>query len=620
VFETELARIAGQIQAALDEMGVREYGEIKWVPIPFDGQWGVSTAVGYPAAAAEAREIGHKTDVRERARQISAVIAQKLGVPPGFARVEADKGYLNLYFDTASYARQVVEIILVEGPDFGRGQPKGERLMVEFAQPNTHHSFHIGHLRNAVLGEALARIVEFAGFDTIRASYPGDIGLGVIKCIWAYQKFYQGQEPEGVKERGRWVATVYTRAHELTTERQGETPEERARREQYEAEVRALYQRWDAGDPEVRALWLRTRQWSLDELAEILKTLGVKIDVFFYESQADQLGKAIVEELIQLGVAEDERASGGPVLIKIDEKLGLKKEKYRTAVILRSDGTGLYSTRDLALAKIKFETYHVDRSVYVVDVRQSLYFEQVFKILELWGFPQAAKCNHLAYGYVTLPEGAMSSRKGNVIFFQDVYEEAVRRVTAIIEEKNPDLAGEARDRVALQVGLGALVYAMLAVDNVRHIVFDWDAALNFEGQAAPYIQYAHVRANSILARVEDFPSLLASRPGSDSADGSLPPSPAKSRAFSWEAAEINLIDLLSRFPSEVQRAAEDYKPLYMANYAYDLAKAFNDFYHQVPVLKADQSARAGRIRLVAAARQVLANALGLLGIEAPLAM
>ena len=168
-----------------------------------------------------------------------------------------------------------------------------------------------------------------------------------------------------------------------------------------------MYRKWDMGDKYVRDLWLKTREWSLEELRDILAMLDVKIDVWFYESDVDEPSKAIVDELIQKGIAEDERPQGGPVIIKIDEKLGLAKEKYRTAVILRSDGTTLYLTKDLALARIKFEQYHVDRSVYMVDFRQNLHFQQAFKILELWGFPQAAKCFHLAYGYITLPEGSM---------------------------------------------------------------------------------------------------------------------------------------------------------------------------------------------------------------------
>ncbi|MCK5316859.1 MAG: arginine--tRNA ligase, partial [Anaerolineales bacterium] len=309
----------------------------------------------------------------------------------------------------------------------------------------------------------------------------------------------------------------------------------------------------------------------------------------------------IAEELIQLGIAEDERPEG-PVIVKIDEKLHLKKEKYRTAVILRSDGTTLYSTKDLALAKDKFENYQVDRSVYVVDVRQSLHFQQVFKILELWGFPQAEKCFHLAYGFVTLPEGVMSARKGNVILFMDVLAEAERRVRAIIEEKNPHLTGEQRETVVRQIGLGALIYGMLSVDNKKDIVFNLDEALSFDGQSAPYIQNAYVRANSILRKVKGLP---------------------ESTSFDYEldSTEIELIDVISRFPTVLQKAAEDYKPLLIAAYAFELAKAFHHFYHAVRVLQADVEQEINaRLRITAAAKETIAIALKLLGIKAPEAM
>jgi arginyl-tRNA synthetase len=558
----------------------------------------MGTNACFQAAAAEARS-GRKVNVPARAAELAQRVAERVGVPPGFSRVVADKAYVNVYFDTPSYARRVVDTAINEGVGFGKGQPKSERVMVEYAQPNTHHSFHIGHARNALLGESLARLVEFAGFPTIRASYPGDIGLGVITVMWAYDKFYKGQQPQGIHERGQWLLKIYAEATAMLEKKDGETPEEAARREAYEAERREMYRKWDVGDPTVRELWRVTRQWSLDELNDILSTLGVKIEVFFFESEVDEPSKVIVQELIGRGIAIDERPIGGPVIVKIDEKLGLKKEKYRTAVILRSDGTSLYLTKDLALAKEKFEKYHVDRSVYVVDVRQSLHFQQAFKILELWGFPQAAKCHHLAYGFVTLPEGAMSSRKGTVVLFKDVADEAYRRVQAVIAEKNPNLTPEQRDDVSRKVGLGALAYALLSVDNSRDIVFEWDAALSFDGRTAPYIQNAHVRANSILRKAGRFPETA-------------------SFDYALDTAEIELIDLISRFPDVVQQAAVEYKPLHMAMYTYDLAKTFHSFYHVADVIQAEtEQIRDARLRLVAAARQTLANALRLLAIEAP---
>ncbi len=598
MFDRELTEIANRITAILTDLGVPDAGEVRWQPTPFAGQWGMGTNICFQAAAAEAKS-GRKGNVAARAQELAQIVAEQLGTPPGFARLAAEKAYLNVYFDTATYAARVVGEAIVGGPDFGRGAPKGERLMVEYAQPNTHHSFHIGHARNAILGEVLARLVEFAGFETIRASYPGDMGLTVITCVWAYDKVFKGQEPAGVHERGRWIAKVYHEAHKLVTPAENETPEAKAQREAYDAERREWNRRWDAGDPEVRELWRTTRQWSLDELDDILRLLDVKMDVFFYESEVDEPSKAIVDELIAKGVADDERPRGGAVIVRIDEKLGLKKEKYRTNVILRSDGTTLYLTKDLALAKVKFEKYHVDRSIYVVDTRQSLHLQQAFKILELWGFPQAAKCYHLAYGTVSLPEGAMSSRKGNVVYFMDVLEEADRRVLKIIAEKNPDLPEAERPAVARQIGLGAIVYTMIAVDTTKDIVFDWEAALSFEGKSAPYLQNAHVRANSILKKAGAIPA-------------------EASFDYALTAHEIELIDLMARFPAVVQQAALDYKPLHMANYAYEFARTFHSFYHVVPVLQAEtESIRNARLRLVAAARQTLANALRLLDIPAP---
>jgi arginyl-tRNA synthetase len=223
--------------------------------------------------------------------------------------------------------------------------------MVEYAQPNTHHSFHIGHVRTALLGESLARIMEFDGFETIRASYPGDEGLSVATVLWIYEKFYKGQEPEGIHQRGQWMQKIYAEATAMLEPKPNETPEEKAKREAYDAERRDMYRRLDAGDPYLYELWHRTRDWSLEELRDILKMLDIEIDVWFYESEADEPSKVIVEELIQRGIAEDERSRGGPVIVKIDEKLGSKKEKYRTAVLLRHDGTSLYLAKDLALAK-----------------------------------------------------------------------------------------------------------------------------------------------------------------------------------------------------------------------------------------------------------------------------
>lgn len=617
MFEKEQGLIEEKIKAYCDANGIA-LAPLKWTAIPFAGEWGIATSF-FQTAADEARSSARpavqlrdeqrqneqRKPVPARAQEMAEQVKGQIGSVEGVSRVDAVKGYLNVYYKTSEYAHRVVDEVLASRADFGRGAAKGERVMVEYAQPNTLHSFHIGHARNTVLGETLARLTEFAGFETIRASYPGDLGLGVITVMWMYEKFYKGQEPQGVHERGQWLLKLYVEANVLLEKKENETPEETTQREAYEAERREMYRAYDAGDEYVRELWRVTREWALEELRDVLRILDVKMDVWFYESEVDEPSKAIVEELIQKGIADDERPQGGAVIVKIDEKLGLTKEKYRTNVILRRDGTTLYLTKDLALAKVKFETYHVDRSIYVVDVRQSLHLQQAFAILKLWGFPQADKCYHLGYGFVSLPEGAMSSRRGRVVLFKEVYDEAIKRVLAVESERSGNIPEGERVKIAEQIGLGALVYSMLAVDNNKDIVFDINEALSFDGRTGPYIQNAHVRANSILrkSQVEGQKS------------GDLGP-----LTFDYELTkhEIELIEQISQFPAKVQQAANEYRPLVMAQYAYDLANAFHSFYHAVSVLQAEnENMKTARLKLVAAAKQTIANALRLLDIQAP---
>ena len=604
MFEKEQQLIEAKIKEFCSANDI-PLAELKWQPIPFSGEWGFATSF-FQTAANEARAGKGGKPVPQRAQEMAEQVKDILqlaaqdGSVNGISRVDAVKGYLNLYFSTATYASRVVDEVLASGLDFGRGAKKNERVMVEYAQPNILHSFHIGHARNTILGEVLARLVEFAGFETIRASYPGDIGLGVISIVWAYEKFYKGQEPEGIHERGQWLLKIYVEATAKLEKKENETPEQTNQREAYDAERRDMYRKWDAGDPYVRELWSILRAWSLDELRDVLRMLDSKIDVWFYESEVDEPSKAIVDELLAKDIATDERPNGGAVIIKIDEKLGLTKEKYRTNVILRSDGTTLYLTKDLALAKVKFEQYNVDRSIYVVDARQSMHMQQAFAILKLWGFPQAEKCYHLGYGVVNLPEGAMSARRGRVVLFKDVADEAVKRVLAVESEKSGDIPAIEREKIAYQIGMGALTYSMLSVDNNKDIVFDVNEALSFDGRTGPYIQNAYVRANSILKKAGTFK--------------------VQRSAFDYDLTkhEIELIEQISRFPQAVEQAANEYRPLVMAAYAYDLANTFHSFYHAVNVIQTeDEKIRNARLQLVKAAKQTIKNALRLLDIQAP---
>ena len=582
--------LESKIKSICDANGIT-LAPLKWMSIPFAGEWGMSTSF-FQTAADEARTKGAGKPVPQRAQEMAEQVRGQMGSVEGVSHIEAVKGYINIYFETSAYARRVVDNVLASGADFGRGAAKGQRLMVEFSQPNTHKAFHVGHLRSAILGDSLARIVDFAGYDTVRSNYPGDMGLHVIRWLWAYLKFHNGEEPE--TDITHWMGEVYSDA----TKKLEENPE-------LEAEVRALYVRWDKRDPEVVALWEKTRQWSLNGFDQMYDSLDIKFHKYYFNSEEEQPGKEIVADLVKRGIAIDERPEGA-VIVKLDDLLGNKNEKYRVLVVLRSDGTALYATEDLSLVLHKFRDYpDLVRSIYVVDVRQSLHFTQVFKTLELAGYEQAKKCVHVSYELVTLPGNVvMSSREGTVVLLENLIREAIERAKEEAKKKNPNLSEEQLDAVAKAVGLGALKYPMLARDNTKIVTFDWQAALDFNGQAAPYIQYAHVRCNSILRKAKAEVQ-ISSELELATFDYDLDPS------------EIELIESISRFPVEVQRAAEEYKPLIIASHGYELARAFASFYDKCPVIQAEPNVRAARLALVMAAKQAMANALNLLGIQAP---
>jgi len=582
MFEKEKSITEEKIRAYLKSEGIHD-AVLEFRQIPFSGEWGIAVPL-FPVAAIEARS-GKKVNVPERAQELAEGIKASLhDVPLGFSHIEAVKGYLNLYFSTAEFAQRVVDTVLDEKETYGRQADRGKTVMVEYSQPNTHKSFHVGHLRNVILGGSVCRILEFDGYNVIRANYLGDIGLHVVKWMWNYLKNHTGEQPG--ENKTHWMNDIYAEADRLFQDPKNE------------AEVRKLFSRWTERDPEIVALWKETRQWSLEGFKQIYDQLGETFDRLYFESDVEESGTVFVEDLISKGIAQDGRPDE-PVFIDLDDILGTKDE-YRVLVVLRSDGSSLYATKDLALAVQKFEEYDLGQSIYVVDVRQSLYLKQIFKTLDILGYVWADKLYHLAYELVNLPGNVtMASREGTVVLFDDLIREATSRAWVIVDEKNPELSEAAKENISEAVALGALKYTMLSRDNTKVVTFDWDAALDFNGQAAPYIQYAHVRAGSILRKAgEDLPG-----PVHFSDD--------------LKRAEVDLIELMTRLPGEVRRASEELRPLVIANLAFDLAKAFNDFYNTCQVLNAPPEVRAYRLRLVAAAQQVIASSLALLGIKAP---
>jgi arginyl-tRNA synthetase len=724
--------LQAEIVQALD-MAVRELGyptdglDLNLRAIPLQGEWGFGSAIAF-----QLRKVGAQGSPAE----IAARVAEAVPHLPQIGRVEAVNGYVNFYVDKDWYANRVIGQVLTQQDKYGSWPARGERVMVEYANLNTHKSMHVGHLRNVVLGQAIYNILGSAGFDTVGATYIGDIGLHVMRTLWCYRKFYNGQEPS--TDQGVWLERVYV---EATARQEYRTDvvqqiEEAAKADpavaahltdvlqaisdmnpddsaialgiaqnlltkdgpdwktaladkdyivlnlwdalgqllvgqastldatnsdegsikgasalwddlraeynrldahrdwwdqvpEWNAEIKQMFADWDAHDPELVALWEKTRSWSIDFLQRVFADLGVTFDAWFFESQVEEPGKKVVDELIARGIAEDHRAAGETVIVRVDDKLradpelskkyekelwkinkdGTRtpKDAWRVLVVLRSDGTSLYATKDLELARRKFNDWHVDRSIYVIDSRQSLYFQQVFRVLELWGFRQADKAFQLAYEMVNTPEGAISSRKGGAPQYEDLEREARARARAIVDakegEQSRNLNEAQKDDIARAVAYGALKMGMLDKDNNKVITFVWEQALNPESQSATYVQYSHARATRVL---EKAPADLLPKPGEhyDFRNPSL--------------QEINLLEQIAKLPEEVARAAEMYKPVVIATYCFELADAFNNFYHHCRILNAESEEQVrARLALTAAAKYTLANALGLLGITAP---
>ncbi len=587
MFEEENQTLNQRVLAFCNAHGL-PVEKLMWRKIPFSGEWGMAAPL-FPLAAEDPQRSG---PVPQHAQTLAVALKEALGELPGFSRSEAVKGYLNLYYETSQYAQEAVNLVLETGENYGSQAQTGDPVMVEYSNVNTHKPIHVGHLRNVILGGTICRILEASGKPVVRANYIGDIGLHVMKWLYTYQRFHAGEEPP--QDIMRWMSDIYTEAERYFSE----DPE-------YEAAVRAYFNRWDAGDAEVKALWEKTRTWSMDGFMQTYALLDEHFDRIYFESEVEEPGKELVEELVKSGLAEDGRPEN-PVIIDLDKMLGTKEE-YRVVVLLRSDGTSLYSTKELPLAMLKFKEYPLELSIYVVDVRQTLHFKQAQKILELMDYAPASRMKHLAYEIVNLPGNVtMSSRDGTVVLLDDLVREACTRAQAIVEEKNPDLCEHERGEIAMAVALGAIKYPMISRETTKVVTFDWESALDFNGQSAPYIQYAHVRANSILRKAGEMKYQASSM--------------AAKFSYPLEIAEVNLVEKLTELPDLIQRAAAELKPSLLTTYGYELAKSFNDFYNSCPVLNAEPAQRNDRLALVSATRFALGNTLKLLGIQAPDAM
>ena len=488
--------------------------------------------------------------------------------------VSAVNGYLNFKIDKNGFVAATLDKILTQKDGYGASdEGKGKTVCIDYSSINIAKPFHIGHLSTTVLGGALYRIYRYLGYNTVGINHLGDYGTQFGKLISAFKRWGDKDEIEAGGIRA--LNELYVRFHREAEEH----PE-------YDDEARAYFKKIEQGDEECQALFRWFKELTLKDVQKIYELLDIRFDSYAGESFFSDKMTPIVEELKEKGLLTESRGA---------QVVDLEEYGMTPCMILKSDGSSLYATRDMAAATYRKKEYDFYKCLYVVAYQQNLHFKQFFKVLELMGKEWAKDLVHVAYGMVSLEEGTMSTRKGNVVFLEDVINKCIEKAYAIIDEKNPNLENKAE--IAKKVGVGAVIFGALYNNKIKDIVFSYDKVLNFEGETSVYVQYTCARANSVLQK------------------GGMP-SEYEIPVLTTE--EIELVKALSTFPETVQAAAEKYEPSFVARFAVDVAQKFNKFYFDCKILAAeDEKTKKFRLALTGATLQTLKNAFALLGIGIP---
>ena len=491
-------------------------------------------------------------------------------------KIQAFGPYVNFFLKTGVLAKEVVETIQQEGENYGvNEQGKGRSVLIEYPSNNTHKEFHIGHLRNVCIGNTLVQLYRKSGYTVVPVNYLNDFGAHVAKCLWGVLRLYDGNIPEG--NRQKWLGEVYAEASSAVKEN-----------EEYQKEVAEIQKKLEAKDPEIWSLFVQTRDWSIEKFQELFQELKVEHQHVFYESEIKSHGQKIVDELLQKGIAKE--GERGAIIID------LEKYNLNVALVRKSDGTGLYLTSDIPLAEEKFKKYDVDESIVITGVEQNFYFEQLHKILELLGFKK--KLTHIGYGLVNLPEGKMSSRLGNVILYEDLRDEIFDRLMKETKERHPEWSSEKIEKTVSLLTQAALKFTIQKHEASKNIVFDLKEAVSFDGFSGPYVLYVVARIHSLLKKSPFKPT----------------------DKVQWdvlkEKEEKNLLLILAEYPQIVEKALAQYNPSVVTKYCFDLAQAFNGFYNSHTILD-EQSLELSEARLLLSdtVEKVLKNALALLTLE-----
>ncbi len=515
-------------------------------------------------------------------------LKERLKLPEFVSKVEAVSPYLNFFIKHNALAKAILTSIYKDAKHYGKPKSyKGKRIVVEYCGPNTNKPLHLGHLRNMALGNAICRVLSFAGNKVHPVNIINDRGIHICQSMLAYQKWGHGKEPD--KKGDHFVGDFYV----LFAKK---AKEDGKAAEALKNEALELLLKWERGDKETRALWKKMNHWVLQGFAQTYKRFGISFEKEYAESAYYEKGKELVQEGVKKGIFRKDPATNA--IIAPLQQYGIPDK-----VLLRGDETSIYITQDMYLATIRYRDFKFQQMMYMVASEQRLHFQQLFKILGLLGLKYAKDMLHLSYGLVNLPSGRMKSREGNVVDADDILDEVTGLASAEVNKRHSHLAEEEVIKRADQISLAAIKFYMLHTDAVRDIIYNPEGSLSFEGETGPYLQYAHVRTCSILRKAKKEHHLTVQYP-------------VNFELFALQEEQA-ILKSLALFPEIVLKTAETYKPHHLAQYLVSLAQAFNEFYHKCPVLSDEKNYTKARLLLVDCVRQVLDNGLNLLGIEAP---
>ncbi len=505
---------------------------------------------------------------------VAQELKDKIVLPEGIEKVESLAGYLNFYTDKKVFVKTALEKVLEKKQDYGKSDiGKGKTVCIDYSSVNIAKPFHIGHLSSTAIGGALYRIFGFLGYNTVGINHLGDWGTQFGKMLAAYKLWGDAEKVE--KGGVAALLELYVRFHK-----------EAENNPELDDLARSWFKKIEDFDEEATTLFNKFKELTLAEAFKVYDRLRIKFDSYAGESFYNDKLDAVVNELEAKGLL---RESEGAKVVD------LEAYNMPPCIIVKSDGASLYSTRDIAAALYRKKTYDFDKCLYVVAYQQNLHFKQWFKVIELMGYPWAKDLEHIAFGMVSLPDGAIKSRAGNVVFLEDVLNRAVEKSLQVITEKSPDL--ENKKEIAEQVGVGAVIFSVLYNNRIKDIVFNYDKVLNFDGETGPYVQYTHARCCSVLAK------------------GTLGREKDFSALDNEESVEV--VKLLDTFPDAVREAADKREPCVLSRHIVELAKAYNKFYLAHRIINAPEGAKNVRLMLTSAVRQVIKNGLTLLGMGAP---